>query len=353
MLSFSSSQKKVLVIGLTVIFASLIILHVRFALMTNEDKFRYEFENRRQVTFENFQDIYEKYKDALTLSQLLSIIDEDPYCHSEGHDLGKLIHTQTGSIEESFSICKDRCSDGCYHGVLMAAFDDVVKDSGDGHTHIHVNSTQLAPYIKEVCAKDYIGEGFNPTHCAHGVGHALTFISFYDLNDATDLCLLFEDARHEYYCLTGVFMEFTTRFPVANLHSPCDQLPDEYAVACYRYRVSGMLNTLGSVEPVAAECQTLSGRRRLGCFHGLGYAKTSQIANDPKSLARTCSYGNQTERKMCIDGPLGWLSEQNEKISREACAYFEEKDLREYCLDLVQQKKYPLERPDFDLFYPI
>ena len=70
------------------------------------------------------------------------------FCHWEGHDLGKEILGKTQDVGAALAVCGDRCTVGCTHGVLMAAF---VGDGGDTAWK-HATVADVRARIRDLCA---------------------------------------------------------------------------------------------------------------------------------------------------------------------------------------------------------
>ena len=95
-----------------------------------------------------------------------------PKCHSEAHDLGKVIFARIREVGMSLRVCGDRCNSGCMHGVLMEAFATIGKASPH-----HMDLGVLRPAINDLCQRNPVmTASYSPGDCAHGVGHALMLL---------------------------------------------------------------------------------------------------------------------------------------------------------------------------------
>jgi hypothetical protein len=178
-----------------------------------------------------------------------------------------------------------------------------------------------------------------------------------DLHKALASCAWFSNAAMEYYCASGVFMEFFAgektrqgeeRQP-RGLHFPCDTSP-RFPAACYRYKVPHLLRTFGQDRArVVHECLQLPRARRLGCFHGLGAAFTVEIGRHPALLPAVCLHGTSEDQIMCIEGAVEKLAEYNEAQARAACATLNG-GMADICTTAAREKMYRLHKPTIELY---
>lgn len=67
--------------------------------------------------------VFEKYLDTLGADGILDVLETaHPLCHSQAHELGRVIVARLKDLGVALSACKTRCTSGCMHGVLMEAF---------------------------------------------------------------------------------------------------------------------------------------------------------------------------------------------------------------------------------------
>ena len=126
-----------------------------------------------------------------------------PSCHDEAHDLGKLIFSKLLDVGASLESCADACASGCMHGVLMQFF---TNGSMDGHAHEHsaqLTAADIAGRIPTFCDNQALTRMYSPGDCAHGVGHAVMFLSKYDIPAGIALCDRFPSYALRYYCASG------------------------------------------------------------------------------------------------------------------------------------------------------
>ncbi len=244
-----------------------------------------------------------------------------PRCHSEAHDLGKVVYALLGEIGASLRACDRRCHSGCMHGVLMEAF--TAACSVDGQLRFEL----LAPSVELVCAEEpQMRAHYSQGDCAHGVGHALMFLSDYRVPQALDGCRGFREETMRYYCATGAYMEFVTAGRAdATLRearfSPCDTHP--YPAACARYLMPRLLHfemqSSGSPQRAVDACLSQQGAARLGCFHGLGNAFMPYVVSGGTKINDACLRFAPDEQRMCIEGVVERMSRYEPERALEVC----------------------------------
>jgi len=269
------------------------------------------------------------------------------FCHWEGHDLGKEILRQTKDVGAALGVCGDRCTVGCTHGVLMAAF---VGDT-DETVWKHATVADVRGRIRDLCAPGGAAGGIEPGNCAHGVGHALLVLGGGDLAIALGHCRVFTARSLAYYCASGVFMEHVSSSRSSGSpHFPCDTYT-EYPPACYKYRGDSLLAAHGGDvrATVATECLPLAAPLRRGCFYGLGATQLGTLNLAPARLADICDAGDADDRVMCVNGAIEILSAYQPAAAAVACGSLSE-PLGDSCRVAVREGRYGLGKP-FHLYF--
>ena len=303
--------------------------------------------------------VFERYYDKLGLAAMLDVLEAQfPLCHSEGHDLGKVVYSRLQDLNDAITLCRDRCSSGCFHGALMEAFQAVGKPNDDhppGQEDVHIELDDLRDKITATCADAAVTSVHPPGRCAHGLGHALMFLADYDIPQALEFCALFDDRRMEYYCNGGAFMEYDIIYGLEDLkngkplHYPCDTY-DEFPAACYFYRAKYLTRHLGGPLPAARECLSLPRYRRLGCWRGLALSEISVLERQPSYLAILCSHGDLDDQRACVEGAVERWSDFDTPAPRQACASLTNPELRAYCGAAADRGAFTLDKP-FDLYF--
>jgi hypothetical protein len=296
--------------------------------------------------------LYEAYLKIIGANGILDGIENvSPKCHSEAHDAGKVIFAEIRDIGRSLRVCADRCFSGCMHGVLMEAFAGAA-----GAPKRHVNLDAIKRVMNDTCYRNAVmTASYSPGDCAHGVGHALMVVTRYDIPRAIEGCQGFQDRAMIYYCATGAYMEYVTErdFEDARtktLFYPCDTY--DYPAACARYKMAHVAerhyDANKKFEELVRECEELTGKFRLGCFHGLGNAHMWPIASRETTLEKVCNLPVSNERFMCIEGAMERMAKFHEKRAQEVCAELAGED-RRTCFTAVEHKMYHMKK-DFALY---
>lgn len=291
-------------------------------------------------------EIYDAWIDRIGANGILDGIHQlRPACHSEAHDLGKVIHARLQSIGDSLRACDRRCHSGCMHGVLMAAFTEMC--SVDGRLKLEL----LAPAIEVLCmAEPQMRADYDFGDCAHGVGHALMFLADYSVPVAIAACGGFRDERMRYYCATGAYMEYVTdghadqTLAEASFY-PCDTHP--YPAACARYLMPRFLSLLAEDGNTASHlyrmCQRQEGKRRVGCYHGIGNATSELVGRGTLSIADVCGGLGRDEEQVCIEGVMERMSRYAPGWAQRVCAQLEGPS-REICDRATRGGMYRMDR---------
>ncbi len=269
--------------------------------------------------------LYDQHISTLGANGILDAIEHIwPKCHSEAHDLGKVIFSKLQDIGLSLRVCADRCYSGCMHGILMEAFRAAQNHDDPDH---HVDPGLLKPLMNDLCsANKVMTAAYSPGDCAHGVGHALMFLTGYTVPHAIEACESFDSKPLQYYCATGAYMEYVTENDAQDAKtkpwfSPCDT--NKYPAACARYKMVHVIKRhYQAKKPTGAlikDCEALAGAYRLGCFHGLGNAHMALIATGKRKLNDVCT-GSDDEQRVCIEGAMERMSKYHPALAKNVCA---------------------------------
>ena len=290
--------------------------------------------------------LYDAWVERIGANGILDGIEAvRPGCHSEAHDLGKVVHDRVGSVGQALRACDRRCHSGCMHGVLMAAFTEMCTVEGQLRLEL------LAGSVENVClAEPQMQADYAPGDCAHGVGHALMFLADYTIDRALDACESFGDSRLRYYCATGAFMEFVTAGRAdeqiaGRSFAPCDV--HRYPMACARYLLPRWLDSemreTGSAERMFELCRAQQGLRRTGCFHGLGNALMRYVERGVMPMASACLQLEADARQVCIDGVFERMGRYFPARAAIVCSELDGRD-REICARAIEGGMYRMDR---------
>lgn len=297
--------------------------------------------------------LYERYIDVIGANGILDGIEFlNSACHSEAHDLGKVIYARTKNIGQSLKICADRCFSGCMHGVLMEAFTRVQRGEQSGDLQFRT----LKPVINHLCRENRdMTASYSPGDCAHGIGHALMYIAAYDIPKAIDGCNELKETAMKYYCVTGAYMEYVTERDAEDARSkgvfyPCDSYA--YPSACSRYKMGYVaLRHYGarkSLHDLIKMCRELEGKFRLACFHGLGNAHMGAIGTGNVSITEVCLQGTAKEQFVCIEGAMERMGKYYGERALIVCEDLKTKN-NEACVAAVKNKMYNMKK-DLSLY---
>jgi hypothetical protein len=294
----------------------------------------------------NTRPVFENYLDTLGTARILDVLEAAyPLCHHQSHELGRALYARRRDLGAALQECGTRCTSGCMHGILKEAFSDSAAPE---------QRDALLQQMVSFCREGEIARLHKPGNCAHGIGHALLALSARDLGAALGDCRAFGQPALEYYCATGIFMEYLQPEPVEelrgrSLHYPCDTYT-RYPTACYRYRASQILRALGSDwRRLAAECRQLDPALRLGCWHGLGAASIAAVSRNPLFLGELCRNAGADEQKVCIEGAVEKLADYNEPAALAACAGLRGEN-NAICRAAALEKMYRLDKSTLPLY---
>ena len=274
-----------------------------------------------------------------------------PKCHSQAHDLGKVIFAHVRDVGMGLRICSDRCNSGCMHGVLMEALTTIGKAS----TH-HMDLAVIGPAIKDLCQNNPVmTASYSPGDCAHGVGHALMNLSGYKIPEAINACQENESHALEYYCASGAYMEYMAgRDPqdatTKSILYPCDQYI--YPAACARYKMVHVVRRHYEAGRTTKElrtlCSSFTGAVRRGCFHGLGNAHMELIAAGKIDIRPVCLGLDKVEAIVCIDGAMERMAKYHQDTTLRICDQLDGEN-KTACLAAVSRKMYDMKK-DLSLY---
>jgi len=309
-----------------------------------------EFVEKLKLTGKNpnKRALYEEYIDVLGANGILDGIDAVyERCHGQAHDLGKVVFAKVSDISTGLRICSDRCYTGCMHGVLMEAFKEA-QDDEDGH----IDVMKLKEMLNDICLNnEEMKASYGPGECAHGVGHAMMFLSGYGIQEALDACAGFDNQKMDYYCTDGAYMEYAVERESEDqdksLFYPCDTFA--YPATCMRTKVGLVGKQLDKVgADLVKECEKLEGKFRLGCFHGIGTSHAKILALEKMRINELCSQGSSEEQVACIEGAVEFMGKYFPDDVQKTCDQLADAQ-KEICVAAGQHKLYSMEK-DLSLY---
>jgi hypothetical protein len=308
------------------------------------------------------EEILVKYYDSIGPSKILDVLESENFCHDKSHNVGKLIFRNEQNMRDSLDICEQRCSSGCFHGIIMEIFADLGEEADHTHDpdqtvhdpHIILtkdNEEDVKNRILSICTNDDVQNYFGEGDCVHGVGHAVMSLAAYDTDTALDLCSIFERTGLEYYCSTGVFMERNLTFEKTDakkgIFYPCTEFTD-FPAACYRYEIQDLAPKADPVEIAAACTELPSLREQRGCYHGIGFGFFKKIIEDPEQISVMCSSTDSISERLCIEGAIGKINVSSSDKARTTCSYVKE-EFSDICIKAIHTGNFGMSR-DFSFY---
>ncbi len=313
--------------------------------------------------------VYEKHYDVIGPIAYLEFLEKKySLCHSQAHDVGKVIYSEVKDINSSLAICGNKCTNACMHGVVTEAF---------GSKSIE----EVIALSKDFCESGQMNKLHKKGNCMHGLGHAFMIVTGHDIGESIKACDSFGENNLSYYCATGVFMEYrdnlrNTRKKLSasnkqhqehshhSHHSheskmnmdvdisdfyPCDKY-NRYPAACYRYMFPLIRSKLKiNRTELINRCMNLPDIERRGCFHGLGLMYIVSVSRKPSNITKLCNTGDYEDKVMCVEGVIEKLSDMKESAAFDACNSLDGK-LADVCNEAATEKMYRLDKPTMDLY---
>lgn len=319
----------------------------------------------------NARALYEKWIDSIGANGIIDVVQrESPACHDEGHDLGKTVFTRLRDMDRALRSCNDACNSGCMHGAVMeflsandpspgplAGASGALPAAPAAAQHVHDHGgvpdsidRMIRRNVPLICGTSAFTNMYLPGDCAHGVGHAMMFLTDYDIPKALDYCERFVTHPMRYYCATGAYMEYRSvrvpaEAPVKGPLHPC--AGNRYPAACFRYVFTNTVPALyrggGTLQQLANTCASLPRKDELGCFHGIGNAHVSRIARGTDRIAEVCRWGDRDDQTACIEGAMERLGKFSPTVAAERCQELSGWR-REVCTAAASRKMYDLSK---------
>lgn len=306
----------------------------------------------------NKRPLYEHFVPIIGANGVLDGITQLwPTCHSEAHDLGKVIYASVKDIDTALRICRDGCYSGCMHGVMMEAYAGA-RNKNDAEGHVDVDVTMVRRMMNDMCNTKTMKESYSPGDCAHATGHALMVLAEYDVGAAISWCDEFPEDHMRYYCATGAYMEYVTEKDAEDVAAkkpilyPC--LDHKYPGACARYKMVHVIPRLvrnkADVAKMQESCKHLKDPYRLGCYHGVGNGFMSLVASKQLNLGDVCGRGDADEKKVCVEGVMERMAKFGHDRAAEVCSETPKATgMRETCEASVERGMYDMQK-DLSLY---
>lgn len=187
----------------------------------------------------------------------LQKIDKDAAgCHLLAHGLGAgLFKRNPNNWNTLVQNIPTICNYGAIHGVLESYIGSLPDKS------------MTSELTLSIC-------GDTPrADCNHIVGHLLLVEAEADINKALDKCNVFKDEQQNYFCISGVFMEYQTALNLIE-HKLVPQSWQNWT------------QRLPELEEI---CRTQKESRVVACWEEIVHAAAVKFSNDPKQVFDFCS----------------------------------------------------------------
>lgn len=313
--------------------------------------------------------IFREFIDDLGVMRIIGYFEEkEPRCHSVLHTFGSVIQERVDDLETSLALCQDTCTYACIHGVLKTHFSRIAmedknlpemtaKKSGE---QLSANMKKIKEDVIHLCREDSKQvKDFFRGNCAHAIGHAFGKVA-QRVKKAEEYCGFFEEPGMQYYCHTGVFMEFKgmmrkdlykgKKTPRATLEAVVDFCINQtkWPSACMRFILPELNLEEGNF--IAPKCASLKGKDRLACFNGLGHTVRFYVSVNPKEINKACTYGGIADREICVSGIFFTKKNLPGKENLvKVCQYMKDEKFRTLCLDQSKRYYYQLDNPVMNL----
>ena len=281
---------------------------------------------------ETSKDVYLCYKDitnemlqkegAVTVLQYAKdvIIKKTNYnvAHLIMHVIGRGVYEKTHDIRQALAYLPPDAHiysyyyDGYRHGLFQAYF----KDHHD---------QDVAGLIQSVCAEGddgilasskHVGEKMETENCFHAIGHALMYMHANDVMKSVSDCDKILGDTGRYWCLYGVFMEYSYRFSPfyaqeeggqisdTSLLSLCSRVNMEQRVVCTQFVGRAFLTkNHGDVEGAFGQCKLLEEAYRFPCIRQASRIFIpSLFQNDVPKMIDVCIRAGEAYQEACARG---------------------------------------------------
>ncbi len=301
-------------------------------------------------------DFFRSHYDEFGPEAMITVLDQNQFCHSEAHNLGRVIYERTNDLAGATNICRNQCTSGCIHGVLMGLFAEKSDPAKFADPERHVTIEDLTPTfraeIASTCIRTEISTHLSLGDCYHAVGHALMVLANYDIPSGIGLCSIFEDfgPGAYYYCVSGAYMERDIEYGAADAAVsyvyPCAENP--HAAACFRYKMRRVFDLDAGYEKARATCNALPDAQRRGCLHGVGFGAAKFIYEEPARAESICASDDPTGQMMCLQGAFGFTNIFDRAVAEEACDAFTND--RAICTAASTARNFGLQGYDFNTY---
>lgn len=315
----SESPRSLILLIILTLSLSCLIWFFRFEIFEPKISSANKYVTEKMQSCINHSDKYNCYMEVSNnlisrypIEEILNIFDineKNPIffenCHSVTHYLGQAEYKRIKDLKLLFSKSSRACLGGVYHGAVEGYFMD--KNIVLGKE----NFVETKKEVEKICGKiedhkrqqDFI-------ECNHGLGHAVMYVTDYNLPRALDYCDAINTNNERELCYTGALMANSDSFgnndhktqyvKEDDLLYPCNILKKHQQSQCYSY---GTLNRFQYDLPKSIEiCKSVPTEFQNACFETIGRDRTIVTA-DPLELKNQCYQIKEMDfRRSCIKG---------------------------------------------------
>lgn len=222
-------------------------------------------------------------------------------CHTLVHHLGEEVIKRAYTLEEIFTHAKSFCSYGYTHGILAAMSKNKIEHG-------------IVKEGTDACQR-YSGRS-----CLHGLGHALIYMTDYDLRKALHLCDTYSAGLVPGPCYDGIFMEYSLSSLSPNhalspqeIQNPltiCNAIEEQYRLRCYWRSVPIRLLKFPRITPVQPSTVADVGKEivphmRPAFWYGIGKQVDALTGGNAKDIFSFCAQLPLEAHQGCLEGAAG------------------------------------------------
>lgn len=192
-----------------------------------------------------YESVAKKLVGNLTYPQILDFLKNNSEnkaifssCHLLLHYVGHELYKKEKNLPMALSECSNYCVGGCFHGVAEEYFREKYANVGN------LNEKEFQKDISGACKDRLNCQNMMTNNVTHGLGHALLFLTDYNLQKTLLMCDKYTHNQYSGACFGGAFMENwqSIRFSdhqsrnvkTDDLLYPCDTLEKKYLKSCYQ-----------------------------------------------------------------------------------------------------------------------
>lgn len=209
--------------------------------------------------------------------EILSLLQQkDPEaqgCHFIAHGIGSGTYRRDPKAWQSHI---KSISHSCTYGALHGIIEEYVARLPD--------KTLSKDIVPTICGSEPRAD------CNHIIGHLVLVETKGNIDNALDICRIFQDKHQRNFCLTGVFMEHST---ASNL-------------IAHGYATEEFLNWPARVGDLEKLCRSYDGEEAAACWEEIVHAALVKFNNDPERIFSFCNTAQTNDAaKRCKRHAIG------------------------------------------------